>query len=364
MYVNIWSWMRDFERTAQQQNDSQRLKLVNGYHDGWRCINSGHYDEALKHFERALAIAQRINEPCWELFLDSNCAEIFIFKKAESKIGLDRAIRIATRVYRPENEACPVRSRILCNLGYAYKDYDVFGYMDAILDLLNSIENDVPMDHDSHLRLRFLRVEIAMELQQFDDAKKTVQVGLVESFGNTYRMTQSNALLSEIAYAQGDLHLALSYAAESGKHAYHGNMLRAVASNFLWQAMLQRRIGNNGEAQNLLQQGLAEYEHHNLPRRESYYNHLCEFYELLGDTDKALVLRQQQLKEVAEQTITAQSYAHLHHCRLLGRMGKSLDKALGNARGITKQMKKPNLYLERIQQIENGNYYLFAWQKV
>jgi tetratricopeptide (TPR) repeat protein len=364
MYVDIWAWMRDFERQASEQNDSQRLAIVNGYYDGWRCINSGQNDTALNHFEKALTLARSLNEHCWDLFLDSNCAEIFIFKKAESKIGLDRTIRLATRVYRPEAEECPVRARILCNLAYAYKDYDVFGYMDEILDLLNSIENDVPMDHDSHLRLRFLRVEIALELEQYDEAEKVVHIGLVESFGNTYRMTQSNALLSEIAYVRGDLQLALSYATEGAKYATQGNMLRAVASNLLWQAMIQRRLGNIGTAQNLLQRGLAEYQRYDLPLRESYYNHLCDFYEVAGEAEKSLALRQQQLKEVAEQTITAQSYTHLHYCRLLGRMGKPLDEALANARAVASAMKKSDLYLERLQRIVDGNYYLFDWQKV
>jgi tetratricopeptide (TPR) repeat protein len=364
MYVDIWSWMRDFERQARLQNDTQRIAIVNGYYDGWRCINSGHYDTALTHFEKSLAIARHLDEHCWDLFLDSNCAEVYIFKKAESKIGLDRTIRMATRVYRPENAECPVRARILCNLGYAYKDYDVFGYMDEILELLDSIENDVPMDHDSHLRLRYLRVEIALELEQYDEAEKAVQIGLAEAHGNTYRMTQSNALLSEIAYAQGNLPLALSYAVEALKHATQGNMLRAIASNYLWQAMIHRRMGNVGEAQNLLQRGIAEFERYDLPLRDSYYNHLCDFYEVSGDAEKALALRQQELKEVTALTVTAQSYAHLHHCRLLGRMGRKLDAALADARAVANCMKKADLYLERLQRIADGNYYLFEWQKV
>jgi hypothetical protein len=122
-------------------------------------------------------------------------------------------------------------------------------------------------------------------------------------------------------------------------------------------------MGNVGEAQNKLQQGLSDYERYDLPRRGTYYQTLCDFHELNGEVDKAIALREAQLHQAANQSIAAQSFAHLAYCRLLGRTGQSLDKALEDARAIAEQMKTNDLYLARVQRITDGNYYLYDWQK-
>ena len=92
MYVSIWTWIANFERSAYENNDALRIKLVKGYEQGWRCIRSGHYDDALNHFEEALKLAQKLKEYWWELFLDSNCCELFIYYKAEMGKVFDRTI--------------------------------------------------------------------------------------------------------------------------------------------------------------------------------------------------------------------------------------------------------------------------------
>ena len=100
-----------------------------------------------------------------------------------------------------------------------------------------------------------------------------------------------------------------------------------------------------------------------LPKRGTYYHTLCEYYELTGDIERAYNLRQEQMIAITALSLTEQSFAHLHYCRLLGRMGKPLDTALANARALTKNMKRADLYLEHVQRIEDGKYYLYDWQK-
>jgi len=343
--------------------DTTRLKLPTAYREAWRYIRNGQFDVALLQFEEALALAQRLHDPCWELFLESNCCEIFIYYKAEMQTGLDRTIRLATRAYKPEYKNCPMRSRIYCNLADVYSDVDWFGYVDDILEMLDYIENDIPMDSDTHLRVRYIRAQMAFELEKYDEAKDHVQRCLPEAHGNYYRMTHAYEILSRVAYAEGDMALALSYTKERERYARMAPILRSIADALMWQAVFARRLGDKGGSQNLLQRGLAEYERYDLPRRLTYYNVLCELHELNGEAEKALTLREQQLEDVTLQTVAAQSYAHLHYCRLLGRMGKPLDEALHNARTIAQQMKKTDLYLERVQRIADGVYYQYEWQK-
>jgi tetratricopeptide (TPR) repeat protein len=363
MYVSIWTWIENFERSAYQNEDALRIKLVKGYEQGWRCIRSGHYDDALIHFEENLKLAQRLKEYWWELFLDSNCCELFIYYKAEMGKVFDRTVRLATRAYKPEYTDCPARSRIYCNLADVYIDVDWFSYLDEVMAMLDYIEKDVPMDDDTHLRVRYIRAQIVYELERYDEAEDIVQRCLAGSSTNDYRMSHANDILSRIAYARGDLLDALSYAKERERYARYPPILRSVADALLWQAVLTWRLGDKGTAQSLFQQGIAEYERHDLPKRGTYYHTLCEYYELSGEIERALKLREEQLIAIQSLSLTEQTFAHLHYCRLLGRMGKPLDEALANARALTKNMKRTELYLKYVQRIEDGNYYLYDWQK-
>jgi hypothetical protein len=54
---------------------------------------------------------------------------------------------------------------------------------------------------------------------------------------------------------------------------------------------------------------------------------------------------------------------YIEICRLLGRMGQALDEALQQARASTKDCLKPDVYLERLKRIEDGDYYQFEWQR-
>lgn len=364
MYVNIWSWMRDFEIAASQQNDTQRLQLVRGYDRAWSYVRTGRYDEALSHFEQILALALKLNEPCWELFLDSNCCELFMYYKAEIQMALDRTMRLATRAYKPIYQTCPVRSRIYCNLADIYSDVDWFSYLDEIFDLLNYIENEVDMDEDTHLRVKYIRAHLYCDLERYDDAEAVTQACLAQGFTNPYRMSHGNEIMMRITYARGDLVDALAHAQERERYARMPSILRSIANALLWQAVITYRLDEKGKAQELLQRGLAEYQRYNLPLRSAYYATLSEYYELGGDYEKAQSLLEQHITEAQSQTMTAQCISHLNYCRLLGRLGKPLTKALAAARAITPQMKKPDLYLERVQKIEDGQHYLYAWQKV
>jgi tetratricopeptide (TPR) repeat protein len=363
MYVNIWTWIDNFERTAYQNNDTVRIKLVQGYGQGWRFLRSGNYDEALAHFEEAQALAQKIHEHWWDLFLDSNYCEVFIYYKAEMGKVFDRTVRLATRAYKPEYTDCPARSRIYCNLADVYIDVDWFSYIDEVMAMLDYIEKDVPMDEDTHLRVRYIRAQIMYELERYDEAEDMVQRCLAESFTNDYRMCHANDILSRIAYARGDLLDALSYSRERERYARYPPILRSIADALLWQAVITWRLGDKGTAQSLFQQGIAEYQRYDLPKRGTYYHTLSEFYEISGETDRALKLREEQLIAIQSLSLTEQTFAHLHYCRLLGRMGKPMDKALENARALTQNMKRTALYLEYVQHIEDGNYYLYDWQK-
>jgi hypothetical protein len=48
----------------------------------------------------------------------------------------------------------------------------------------------------------------------------------------------------------------------------------------------------------------------------------------------------------------------------VGRVGKPIEPALKNAHKLAKRLTNPDLYLERLKRIEDGDYYEFDWQKM
>jgi tetratricopeptide (TPR) repeat protein len=364
MYINLWRWFADYQQQAHREGHPQKIRLSELHRLGWNYLDTGQFDEALRTYEEGLAIARKLDEVCWEIIFDNYCCEVLMFYKAQYHEGLDRIVRLASRAYKPQYHDCPVRASIYYNLADIYYDIDCIGYQDKMYEMLDYIESEVPMDEDTHLRVRLLRAEMAIELGQYDEAHRITQVVLPDCEGNTTRLTQGYRLLHVVAYARGDIPAALDYSHLSEKYALKGAIWRSISNAVLSQAVYQRHLGENALAQKTLQRGLDLYHRYQLPRRETFYQALAEYHELCGDTEQALKLRETQLNTMASyRTIRTESDVRLQTCRLLGRMAKPLDKALPEARHLADEMQKPALYLQRLQAIEDGNYYEFDWQK-
>jgi hypothetical protein len=138
---------------------------------------------------------------------------------------------------------------------------------------------------------------------------------------------------------------------------------RRTAEAILWQAAYERRL-LQATAWQTLSRGLAYYQTYTLPLAANYYSALCDYYEQDGQPAQALALRHEQVKVAPD--LGSVSYiveSHIDLCRLLGRMGQPIDDAIKQAHELTSACLKPTIYLERLQRIENGDYYQFDWQR-
>ncbi len=63
-------------------------------------------------------------------------------------------------------------------------------------------------------------------------------------------------------------------------------------------------------------------------------------------------------------SIYNQMHANLSYCRILGRSGKSMDTALITAHSVADNSLNPQVYLQKLDEIQAGNYWEYAWQKV
>lgn len=364
MYVDIWSWFGQYELQALRQGDPLRRRLVSLAREGWQYREQADGERSILSFQEGLALAQQFNEPCWILFHKYWIAEIMFYVQHDYQGTLDYSIRLAAEARKDIYAECPVLSRIFFVLANIYYMIDFFGYEQEIMDLMDYIEQEIAMDQDTHLRIQHMRAQVDFDNEDYDASEAKIQHMLSQALGNSFRQRSGYYMLRAIAYAKGDIPLALKYARISARHARYIQIQRSIAEGRLCEALYLKRMGNDSEAREAYFAGLGHYEQYELPREVAYHDLCAEYLELDGAKDDALKLRRNLLHIVmSKASIYNQIVAYWQYLRLLGRFSLPMDDALIEAKALAKNMRKPQRYLEKIAEIENGNYYEFAWQK-
>lgn len=363
MYVDIWRWCREYDNQARREGHHQKQQLMRLLNQAERYKDRTHFDAAIGMYDEARRLAITLQEPCWELLFESLIAETHVYYRADKKTGLDMMIRAATRSYQPAYQYCLMRARVLCNLAALYFQRDFFGYEDKIREMLDIIQSDIPLDEDSDLRMRQLEADFDFEHEHYAAAKEKTLSTMAQSHNNVFRMRTAYHVLHRLAFAEGDISLALEYARETEKYALKCITPRRTAEAILWQASYERRL-QTASAWQTLSRGMAHYRDYELPQAGNYYTALCDYYEQDGKPEKALELRREQLLSAPD--FGSVSYiveTHIDLCRLLGQMDLPLDEALQQARTSANACLKPTVYLARLQLIETGDYHEYDWQR-
>lgn len=364
MYVDLWGWFQQYEMTAIAHGDIRRRRLVTLAREGWHYRELADADRAIISFEEGAAIAQDLHELCWVIFHKYWVAEMMFYLKHDYQGTLDYIIRVAAECRKDIYEDCPVRSRVFFVLVNIYYMIDFYGYEQQIINLMDYIEDEIAMDEDTHLRLLHMRAQVDFEHEDYESAENKTQDMLNRSLYNSFRQRSGFHLLRAIAYARGDIVLAYEYARIAEKHAHYIQIQRSIAEGKLWMAIYLKRMGDEQAAREQYFAALGHYEQYQLPKEVAFYDASSEYMELNGDYERALSYREALLEQVMHTaSIYNQVFAHWQYCRTLGRLGKPLDSALASAHAISKNMMNPTIYLQKLAEIEAGNYWEYDWQK-
>jgi tetratricopeptide (TPR) repeat protein len=172
----------------------------------------------------------------------------------------------------------------------------------------------------------------------------------------------AHRLLRTVYFAQGKIQEAYQQAQLMAKVSRY-NMID-TADALLWQAALAQRQGSTQTALFAYLRGQDLYTRHDLPRWIEPYDAICDYLEQSQQAPAALKIRAEQVETYKTYgSEWYESHANLEYCRLLGRMGKSLDEALEHARTVAEKLVKPDPYRAALQRIESGNYHPFDWQE-
>lgn len=364
MYVDIWAWFREYEIHAMMKGDHQRRRLVTLAREGWQYRERANAEMSISSFKEGEALAKQFSEPCWTIFHQYWIAEIMFYLQHDYQGTLDYSIRLAAEARKDLYADCPVRGRIFFVLANIYYLVDFFGYEQEVMELMDYIEEEIVMDKDTHLRVQHMRAQADFDNEDYDAAEEKTQHMLNQSFGNSFRQRSGYYMLRAIAYARGDIPLALKYTLLSDRHARFIQIQRSIAEGKLCQAVYKKRMGNDTEAREDYFAALGHYDQYELPREVAYHDLCAEYLELDGSKDEAIKLRRDLIDIVSSKvSLYNQSQAYQQYLRLLGRLGLSMDDALKEAKTIAKNMRKPQHYLGKIAEIADGNYYEFAWQQ-
>lgn len=364
MRTDLWAWFNRFAMQASLEGNLQKQRMVYLYDKGWQSLRAEKHSEALNHFEEGSRLSTQLGLPCFELFFDYWAAETLIFYKNDYREGLDRGIKMGARAHKDQFVECPVRGRVYYTLMYVYYAMDALGYEDKIREMIQFMEDEIPLDDDTYHRMLYTQSSLAYALEEYDEAKRIIQQYLARTVGNAHRQSGGYNMLRMIAHAHGHLEEAFNFAHIGEKFAKFARLENSVSLSLLWQAVYAQYTGKIEEASTLHHQGKSHHEDFGLKRLPEYYNAVCEYLELCGDIETVLELRREEIEaipDVGSVSYTANSW--LQYVRLLGRAGKSINDAMEKATLHAKPLLKPEKFMEKLEKVKSGDYYEFDWQR-
>lgn len=363
MRTDLWGWFNRYAAQAFLEGNQFKQRMVQVYDMGWESLRAERPDDALKNFAEGLRIAKTLHEPCWELFFEYWTAETLVFYKSDYHTGLEHSIKMGAKAHQEAYQNCPVRARVYYTLMYVYYAMDAVGYEEKVREIIDFMEREIPLDDDTYQRMQYTRAGLEYAKDDYDAAEREIQYYLSITVGNAHRQSGGYNMLRQIAYARGKIAQSFDYAYSSSMNARRARLQNSIANALLWQAVCAIRLGQNERAAELHQQGIAQYDRYQLKKLPGYYNAVCEYLELSGNIEGALRLRQEEIANINQLgSIDYTAYAHLQHCRLLGRLGHDVVDSLQTCYQAASNLLKPQFYLDKLKKIEAGHYYEYDWQ--
>lgn len=354
-YVQLWPWFNEFGRQARIANDQDRIRLY-GIDDTAFEHREKNPEYALTLRRQGVALAERLGEPCMALFYEYRVVEVLLFHLARYEEGLELATKIVTKASQEAYLNCPARARVFITLISAYFETDGLSYIDEIMAMIETMEQHIPLDDDTHRRLFAYRAKVAMELRQYDKAMEDALKYLEISAESAFRCTHAYGILGHLAYLQHNDRQALTYTYLMQENAIRANQHASLAHSYGWQALLLLLLGETDEAQRLFTLAIAEANTLSLPKELNLLYGKCRYYDARGDYDKSLFLWDEQIQLMNPNTLHRQTYFYtfLRRCFVLRQMGRLTEMDVEQTRQAAQRMRKPEKYLALVEELYDG----------
>lgn len=353
---DLWGWIDNYYRDAIFKGDAQRMRLATMHYDAWKQFEHDP-DTALAILDEGMELAKKLSEPWWWVYYTYWRTEAFVFYVGDLNKGLDNAVRTAVEIRKPEYERFPGIGRVYRVLLDSYVFRDPIGYEDKINETIHTMEHDIPLDLDTRCLLQARRSQMANILEDYKSAEEHALVYLNMCEHSAFRLMHAYEILCELAYRREDYDQVLAFATEMDEQSRRSRKKSGTVVSYEVRATIARIRHNEVDALKFYRQKLAHEASLGTKRGSFSYDLMSKFHELAGESHKAWQLREQQFDEIeGKGFFHGEVWARIARCRLLGRMGKPLDKELEATYITVENLLKPELLIKKIKQIEAGDY--------
>ncbi|MEO0561032.1 MAG: hypothetical protein AAF125_02890 [Chloroflexota bacterium] len=353
-YVDLWRWYDDGVRRAYQEMDFKRTQFAQLHERMWE-VKESQPSKAFDLCQQAVRIAQQLNEPCWELFHAYWASEMQIYYVGDIDGGLDYAMRNVALAHKERYAECPIRARVYITLIGVYSRLDPVGYADEIFEMIEFIENEIPMDRDTHQRLQYYRAWMNVEFERYDAAMDEIMKYMDMCPFSSFRQQSGYGLLTYIEIDQGRYDAALPYAEQYEEAARRAQFETGTVMGLLWQAALERKLGREIDAQAIFRQGMARAVGVELDMNAGYYNAIASFHEAGHELDKSVAMRDKLIKQFEDTgRISLVCEALLQRARVLKKQDKLTDEEVQRVKDAAGKLRKPTLFLSNLDKVQQG----------
>ncbi|MGB1286891.1 MAG: hypothetical protein ACPG7F_10190 [Aggregatilineales bacterium] len=354
--MEIWQWFQSFERRALLNGDVERLRLTELHSVFWQQVETNP-QYSLSMLDEGVALAQHLDEPCWEMFHRYWRIEVYLFYLDDLALALEEAIDLMLLTRKQGYKDCPVIPRVHRIMMDTYVYIDPVGYADDIEGMMQHMESEMQLDYSTRLLIQGRKVKLKEAFEDYPAAVAEAQKLLAMSEYHTFRQAHAVHMLCSLAAVQGQNDLSLQYANEMERLAHEIQRKGTLAMSTAWKCLIYKRRGDNDKAGEMYRQATSQMEKLGTTPSNYYYDILAEYHERDNDIATAIMIRDKQYEELIGRGAYHDVCEYwLKRARLEGRNGHAVDTSIKQAQIAAQDLRKPQHYLSRLQQVIDGDY--------
>ncbi|MBN1428930.1 MAG: hypothetical protein JXB07_11140 [Anaerolineae bacterium] len=329
--------------------DDARIAMDERFRSAFKFMDEDP-DMALDLLSQSRLIAQELDEKWWVQLSNHWELQTLLFYKRDYNHVLEKAVKAAVEVRKPEYENFPQRICLHEDLIYSYLESDPIGYSEQIRSAIEYMESQVTPDLECRFCVSGLKTHFTILTGDIDLALDLALKYVEQSEHEDHYLSSAYIYLCAIAFARQDWQKmkdwALAGEVVSRRRNRENNLVEMLTCN----AVATRCLGDEKEALRLCQAATQRAAGYGARLGARYYQMLAAYHELGGDLKKACQVRDRQLHEIegtARHFVECQ--CRLEIVRLRKALGLPFEDAADGVRTAAKRLKEPSYILKQLE---------------
>jgi hypothetical protein len=359
--MDMLEWLSNQEHRFREKNKEAWMRLLDCFKQA--CLSrESDPDFAFASCTACKQIAQEFGDPWLVLFLESMRIELLLHFKRDYRNVLDMVVQCVADLRKPACVAYPGRLDIWDELIAAYLGIDAEGYEEEIREAMDCLDKEMPEGPNANRYLLLTRRRIfAMECDRLTDAYDACMQELQLSASDkdqsqaTTMAEYTYCTLCTIAALAKDWETLACWSSKAAEFCRINGVHCELAEALAWQAVAALQQGDQEAAQQAHRSAVLEMSRLKLPPTRGYYDALASYHLYRRDRSAALAVRDGELKTIAGWgRLLYECRVHIQRARLLSQLGRLQEPDLLAARDIPRKLRKPEQYLNAIDEIAAG----------